>query len=79
MENIFNEAFNEVHKSNMSKLCTTYQETLDTMNYYAKEKNIESSFIKINENQYRVFRLSDNKTLKSINYKKVNLKQFLEL
>lgn len=68
---IFNEAFNRVHESNMSKFCKTNEEAWETLDSY-KLKDIESYWTKV-DSLYIVKRMTDGKTLKSINYKPVNL------
>ncbi len=57
----------EVHSSNMSKLCKTEDEAEATVNYYTK-KEIKTYWVKEND-YYLVLRSSDNKVLKSINYR----------
>lgn len=74
---IFNKAFIEVHRSNMSKGCKTAVEAVATVNTY-KEKGVECYYEYDKDNQmYLVYRTSDKKTLKSINYSPADLKQFL--
>lgn len=71
---IFDKAFAEVHRSNMSKACNTEDEALDTCEKY---KDTPAYF----SNEQRpiiVYRKSDNKILKSINYSPANLKQFIK-
>lgn len=79
LQNIFDQAFQEVHRSNMSKACETQQEALDTIEYY-RERGIDSDYIPDEDlGVYFVLRKSDGKILKSINYSPANLKQFLEV
>ena len=76
-QNIFDKAFAEVHRSNMSKGCKTAVEAVATVNTY-KEKGIDCYYDFDTANQiYLVYRTSDKKTLKSINYSPADLKQFL--
>lgn len=72
----FAELFEEVHKSNMSKLCKSKDEAVKTRNYYHDEGQ-EADIIKIEE-YYLVVRKSDKKVLKSINYSEARLKEILE-
>ena len=73
---VFDEAFDEVHNSNMSKACKSIQEAQQTVNYYRETKNVSSKIIQ--QGQYFfVLREDDDKVLKSINYKTANLKQFI--
>lgn len=70
--NQFKKAFDKIHKSNMSKVCNSLKEAKETIQYY-KEKEIEVKYVKKND-KYLVYRVSDKKILKSINYKPVDLK-----
>ncbi len=76
-QHCFNSAFEAVHKSNMSKACVSMEEVELTINKY-REEGIKASYKKLAEDRYLIYRLSDNKTLKSINYKPVNLKPFID-
>ncbi len=75
-QNEFDSAFEDVHKSNISKLCTTVQEALDTKIKYCKDgvivydKNLPDGYIGI-------YRQEDHKVLKSINYKPVELEKYV--
>jgi predicted HAD superfamily Cof-like phosphohydrolase len=67
----------EVHRSNLSKACNTMQEAIRTVALYnisctIREKEIHGV------KQYLVFRNSDNKLLKSINYSPADIKGILE-
>jgi predicted HAD superfamily Cof-like phosphohydrolase len=72
--------FDIVHKSNMSKLCSSEEEAIQTVNYYKTEfsDRYDSPLYrkkKDNENDkeyWIVYNKSTNKILKSINYKAVN-------
>ncbi len=68
----FNQLFEEVQRSNMSKACKTEQEALQTVEYYRQKDGTESYYVKEGE-VWLVFRKADNKTLKSINYSPANL------
>jgi predicted HAD superfamily Cof-like phosphohydrolase len=74
----FVELFNEVQRSNMSKACNTQQEALMTLSHYKKKDGTEGYYKKIN-GKWLVYRASDDKVLKSINYSPANLKDTLEL
>lgn len=76
-KDIFNEIFNNIHNSNMSKACSTEQEAIDTLLYYNQKDGTEG-FYKEVEGEWLVYRKEDNKVLKSINYKPVDLKPILE-
>lgn len=72
----FAELFDEVQRSNMSKVCHSLEEAEATAKYYAKEKGFECT-IQEKAGKYLVYRSSDGKTLKSINYSPANLRGIL--
>lgn len=67
----FKELFDEVHRSNMSKACKTIEEANNTIAHY-KSKGSESYYKEI-DGLFLVYRLPDDKTLKSINYSPADL------
>ncbi|UII31001.1 nucleoside triphosphate pyrophosphohydrolase family protein [Fulvivirga ulvae] len=73
----FKELFDEVQRSNMSKACDTEEEAIATVEYYKTEKDTACYYEKI-DGKYLVFRSSDNKTIKSINYSPADLKSILK-
>ena len=73
--NEFSDLFNEVQRSNMSKACETQQEAEETVAYY--EKQGIDAYIAPSDTKYLIYRKSDNKTLKSINYSPANLNKVL--
>jgi len=73
----FVDLFNEVQRSNMSKACETMQEAIETILHYKKTQGFESVYKKV-DNKFVVYRLSDNKVLKSINYSPTDLKKIIE-
>ena len=75
MKDKFKEGFDEVHRSNMSKSCSSIEEALNTVDYY-KDKDGVSSSIFGEENKLIVKR-SDGKILKSINYSPADLKKII--
>jgi predicted HAD superfamily Cof-like phosphohydrolase len=75
--NKFNELFNEVQRSNMSKACDSEREALETLLFY-KHKDGTEGYYKEVEGKWLVYRSQDNKVLKSINYSPANLKDILE-
>lgn len=75
--NRFVELFDEVHRSNMSKTCNTEEEAKATIAYYKNEKGVECYF-KEENGKFLVYRTSDNKTIKSINYSPADLKSIVE-
>lgn len=72
----FKDLFNEVHRSNISKACDTEKECLETINFYKEKKGTEAYFEKV-DNKWIIYRKSDNKVLKSINYSSANINEFL--
>jgi len=72
----FRELFDEVQRSNMSKACNTIEEAEATIKHYA-EKGTESYYKEI-EGMFLVYRKSDDKTLKNINYSPANLEKILQ-
>ena len=77
MGDIFKDAFDEVHASNMSKACNNEDEVIATQEFYAKRDGIETVVVERN-GKYLVRRKNDNKQLKSVNYKAVDLSKFLK-
>ena len=73
--NIFEEAFREVHRSNMTKFLTTEQEAIEEIAKF-KEQNIECYYKEV-QGKFVIFRLSDDKLLKPSSYSKANLEQFI--
>ncbi|MBX2945362.1 MAG: nucleoside triphosphate pyrophosphohydrolase family protein [Cyclobacteriaceae bacterium] len=72
----FNELFEEVQRSNMSKACLTEDEARATVKHY-KAKDGTECYYKQAGNKWLVYRKSDNKTIKSINYSPANLERIL--
>ena len=68
----FNDLFEEVQRSNMSKACASEQEAMDTVAYYKTNKDTEC-YYRQEGGRWLVYRKSDNKTIKSINYSPANL------
>ena len=73
----FRALFDEVQRSNMSKSCETEEEAQQTVAFYEKEKNTEC-YYKQSDGHFLVYRKSDNKTLKSIQYSPADLKSIIE-
>ncbi|MGN5952974.1 hypothetical protein ACP6L2_00020 [Sphingobacterium lactis] len=72
----FNDLFNEVQRSNMSKACKTEEEAIATQEHY-KAKGVDSYYKEI-DGKFLVFRQGDDKTLKSIFYSPADLKSIVE-
>lgn len=76
----FKDLFDEVHRSNMSKSCKSEVELQQTLKFY-EDKEVEVYSKSANgaggRQEYVVYRKSDNKVLKSINYSPANLAKIL--
>jgi predicted HAD superfamily Cof-like phosphohydrolase len=75
------EAFNLVHKSNMSKLCVNEEEAQQTVDKYKKDyeagkSSYDTPYYYKKEKYYVVKNQSTEKVLKSINYTPVDLTKF---
>lgn len=69
--------FEEVQRSNMSKACVSEDEARATVEYYRKKDGTECYCTK-EGSKWLVYRKSDNKTIKSINYSRANLQSIIE-
>lgn len=72
----FQELFDEVHRSNMSKSCSTVEEAEATVDAYVKTFDQPAMWKQIGD-YYVVFNTLTGKTVKSINYSKPNLAKIL--
>jgi predicted HAD superfamily Cof-like phosphohydrolase len=72
----FSELFEEVQRSNMSKVCKNEEEALATIDFYSGEGQI--AHLEKKGDFYIVCRESDNKILKSINYSQARLGEILK-
>ena len=72
----FKALFEEVQRSNMSKACLTEAEAIKTVDHY-REKDGTHCYYREEGGKWLVYRSSDNKTIKSINYSPANLEQIL--
>jgi len=68
------DAFNEVQASNMSKTCATYEIAAETIQKHLPEHG--PCYTKQVGDVWIVYRKSDDKVMKSINYFRPNLEQF---
>ncbi len=71
----FRELFEEVQRSNMSKACKTREEAEATIAHFGA-KGTEAYYKEV-EGLFLVYRKSDDKTLKSVQYSPANLKSVL--
>jgi predicted HAD superfamily Cof-like phosphohydrolase len=73
----FSALFEEVQRSNMSKACVSEEEAKATVEFY-KQKDGTECYYKEEGGRWLVYRTSDNKTIKSINYSPANLHAILK-
>jgi predicted HAD superfamily Cof-like phosphohydrolase len=73
----FKELFEEVQRSNMSKACNSQSEAEKTVEFYKIKDGTECYYKQAGE-KWLVYRKSDNKTIKSINYSPADLKTILK-
>lgn len=69
------EGYNEVQASNMSKICKTQEEAEETIKIRSEQQEEPCHFEKT-DGGYVVYRSSDMKVMKSINYFRPDLSQF---
>lgn len=75
--NKFDSLFSEVQRSNMSKACKSMEEAEATQAKYKTEQGVDS-YVKQVGDDFLVYRQSDSKVLKSINYSPADIKGKLE-
>ena len=68
-------AYQEVQASNLSKACTSEEEAQETVRVRSQEQKTACHYEKIGEH-YIVYRSSDKKVMKNINYFRPNLSKF---
>jgi len=69
------DGYQEVQASNLSKICSTIKEAEETIKVRSKEQGEPCHFKEVDD-KYVVYRSSDDKVMKSINYFKPDLLQF---
>lgn len=72
----FADLFAEVQRSNMSKVCMSYEVAEQTVEYYRAEKSTEGYITEEGE-KYLVYRAADHKVLKSVQYSPADLESIL--
>lgn len=77
MDSVFDESFNEVHRSNMSKSHDTLEEALETVEKRMIDYEEDCKVEKHGE-KFVVKRLSDAKIIKNIKYSPADLSNFLK-
>ncbi len=73
----FDELFAEVHRSNMSKACATQKEALATLSHYKQKDGTEGHYEEVG-GKYIVYRNSDKKVLKSVEYSPADIGTLLK-
>ena len=74
----FKPLFNEVHRSNMSKACSTDEEVRATMNFYRINRGV-NDFKIVNKAGKKIVRAANDKVLKNIKYSPADLSGVLKL
>ena len=69
------DGYAEVQASNMSKICNTVAEAEETVKLRSEQQG-EPCHYEESNGKYVVYRTSDNKVMKSINYFRPDLSQF---
>ena len=72
----FNELFNEVQRSNMSKACENEVVAQATVEHYKQKDGTQSDYKEVN-GKFIVYRNEDNKVLKSVNYSPASLQDII--
>ncbi len=73
----FKALFDEVQRSNMSKVCRSREEAEATVRHYESAKGF-ACYIRQEGDVWLVYRQDDHKTLKSINYSPADLASLLQ-
>lgn len=73
----FNTLFEEVQRSNMSKACDSEEEARQTVEHYRAKDGTECYYRKEGD-KWLVYRSSDDKTIKSVNYSPADLRSIIE-
>jgi len=68
----FKQLFDEVQRSNMSKVCRTLEDAEATVSYYRNKDGTEA-YIEESDGQFLVYRRADHKVLKSVRYSPADL------
>jgi NTP pyrophosphatase (non-canonical NTP hydrolase) len=72
------EAYQEVQASNLSKICTTLEEAEETVKVRSEQQGEPCHYEEVGSN-YVVYRTSDKKVMKSINYFRPDLSKFFNV
>jgi predicted HAD superfamily Cof-like phosphohydrolase len=72
----FKALFEEVQRSNMSKVCEDYTTAEETIAYYL-DRDGTQGYIKESHSGFLVYRITDQKVLKSVRYSPADLERIL--
>jgi len=72
----FNNIFDEIHRSNMSKACSTEEEAQMTLEHYKQKDGTEGYYKQVSD-KWVTYRNGDDKVLKSVGYSPANIKGML--
>jgi len=72
------EAYQEVQASNLSKICITLEEAEETVKVRSEQQGEPCHYEEVGDN-YVVYRTSDKKVMKSINYFRPDLSKFFNV
>ena len=72
------EAYQEVQASNLSKICTTLEEAEETVKVRSEQQGEPCHYEEVGSN-YVVYRTSDKKVMKSVNYFRPDLSKFFNV
>lgn len=78
LQDKMSEVFSAIHKSNMTKACSSKVEALETVEHYESKGYPCFSRYEPAIDKWVVLRTRDNKVLKSINYTPVDIKTILD-
>ena len=78
LKDVIPQAYAEVQASNMSKVCKTEEEAIETVKVRSEQQGEPCHYEKVGE-YWVVYRSRDRKVMKSINYFRPNLKQFFNV
>lgn len=67
LKDVFNDVFENIHNSNMSKACNSEQEAIETVKFYNDKDGTIAHYVNDGD-KWLVYRTEDNKVLKNINY-----------
>lgn len=73
----FKDLFEEVQRSNMSKVCPDFKTAQDTLSFY-EAKDGTKGYIKESDAGFLVYRESDHKVLKSVKYSPADLESIVK-